>query len=129
MEEAHRYVNKDKDIDVIGYNIFDRITKEGRKYGVLMGFITQRPSELSETALSQCSNFLVFRIFHPDDYRIIDAITSSITRDDLEKLKTLRKGMALAFGSAFHIPLIAKLDMPDPPPMSSNVDVENLWYS
>ncbi len=129
LEEAHRYVNKDKDIDVIGYNIFDRITKEGRKYGVLMGFITQRPSELSETALSQCSNFLVFRIFHPDDYRIIDAITSSITRDDLEKLKTLRKGMALAFGSAFHIPLIAKLDMPDPPPMSSNVDVENLWYS
>ena len=38
LEEAHRYVNDDKDIDVIGYNIFDRITKEGRKYGVLMGF-------------------------------------------------------------------------------------------
>ncbi len=128
LEEAHRYVNKDHDIDVIGYNIFDRITKEGRKYGVLMGFITQRPSELSETALSQCSNFLVFRIFHPDDYKIIDAITSSVTRDDLERLKTLRKGMALAFGSAFHIPLIAKLDMPDPPPQSSNVDIEKIWY-
>ncbi len=128
LEEAHRYVNKDRDEEILGYNIFDRITKEGRKYGVLMGFITQRPSELSETALSQCSNFLVFRIFHPDDYRIIDAITSSITRDDLERLKTLRKGMALAFGSAFHIPMVAKLDMPDPPPQSSNVDIENTWY-
>jgi len=129
LEEAHRYVNKDRDIDVIGYNIFDRITKEGRKYGVLMGFITQRPSELSETALSQCSNFLVFRIFHPDDYKIIDAITSSVTRDDLERLKTLRKGMCLAFGNAFHIPMIAKLDMPDPAPSSSNVDIVNVWYN
>lgn len=129
LEEAHRYVNQDRDIDVIGYNIFDRITKEGRKYGVLMGFITQRPSELSETALSQCSNFLVFRIFHPDDYKIIDAITSSVTRDDLERLKTLRKGMCLAFGSAFHIPLITKLDMPDPAPSSSNVDIGVIWYS
>jgi len=128
LEEAHRYVNKDKDIDVIGYNIFDRITKEGRKYGVLMGFITQRPSELSETALSQCSNFLVFRIFHPDDYKIIDAITSSVTRDDLERLKTLRKGMCLAFGSAFHIPLIARLEMPNPAPTSSNVDIVSIWY-
>jgi len=129
LEEAHRYVNKDKDIDIIGYNIFDRITKEGRKYGILMGFITQRPSELSETALSQCSNFLVFRIFHPDDYKIIDAITSSVTRDDLERLKTLRKGMCLSFGSAFHIPMIAKLDMPEPAPSSSNVDIANIWYS
>ncbi len=128
LEEAHRYVNNDRDIDVIGYNIFDRITKEGRKYGVLMGFITQRPSELSETALSQCSNFLVFRIFHPDDYKIIDAITSSITRDDLERLKTLRKGMCLSFGSAFHIPFIARLAMPDPAPSSSNVDITNIWY-
>jgi len=128
LEEAHRYVNNDKDTDVIGYNIFDRITKEGRKYGVLMGFITQRPSELSETALSQCSNFMVFRIFHPDDYKIIDAITSSVTRDDLERLKTLRKGMALVFGSAFHIPLITYLDMPEPAPTSSNVDIVATWY-
>ena len=128
LEEAHRYVNKDKDEEIIGYNIFDRITKEGRKYGIVMGFITQRPSELSETALSQCSNFLVFRIFHPDDYDIIDAITSSVTRDELERLKTLRRGMALAFGSAFHIPMIAKLNMPSPPPASENVDIVNTWF-
>ena len=129
LEEAHRYVNNDKDAEIIGYNIFDRITKEGRKYGVLMGFITQRPSELSKTALSQCSNFLVFRIFHPEDYKMIDAITSSITREELERLKTLRKGIALVFGSALAIPMLAKLEMPDPPPLSSNVNVSQLWFN
>ena len=63
LEEAHRYVQNDNDIDVLGYNIFDRITKEGRKYGILLGLISQRPSELSETAVSQCSNFAIFKIF------------------------------------------------------------------
>ena len=52
LEEAHRYVQNDSDIAVLGYNIFERITKEGRKYGVVLGLITQRPSELSTTALS-----------------------------------------------------------------------------
>jgi len=62
LEEAHRYVQKDIDVELLGYNIFDRITKEGRKYGVLLGLISQRPSEMSETALSQCSNFFIFKI-------------------------------------------------------------------
>ena len=60
IEEAHRYVQNDRDIDIIGYNIFDRITKEGRKYGVLLGLITQRPCELSDTAISQCSNYFTY---------------------------------------------------------------------
>ena len=76
LEEAHRYVQNDNDINVIGYNIFDRITKEGRKYGVILGLITQRPSELSNTALSQCSNYIVLRMFHPDDIQIVKNITS-----------------------------------------------------
>ena len=64
VEEAHRYVQNDSDVDILGYNIFDRIAKEGRKYGVLLGLISQRPSDLSETSISQCNNFLIF-------YRII----------------------------------------------------------
>ena len=128
LEEAHRYVNKDHDIDILGYNIFDRITKEGRKYGIIMGFITQRPSELSETALSQCSNFLVFRIFHPDDFHIIDLITSSISKEELERIKTLRSGVALAFGNALALPTIVQLDMPNPPPYSSNVNIKDVWF-
>lgn len=128
LEEAHRYVNNDRDVDIIGYNIFDRITKEGRKYGVIMGFITQRPSELSKTALSQCSNFLIFRIFHPEDYDMIDAITSTITREELERLKTLRRGIALTFGSAFKMPFLVQLEMPCPAPLSSNVHITEKWF-
>ena len=71
LEEAHRYVQNDNDINILGYNIFDRITKEGRKYGVMLGLISQRPSELSETSLSQCSNFLIFKMLHPKDISYI----------------------------------------------------------
>ncbi len=128
LEEAHRYVNKDSDTDVLGYNIFDRITKEGRKYGVIMGFITQRPSELSATALSQCSNFIVFRLFHPEDLKIVSSISANVTVRDLEKVKTLRPGMALAFGTSFALPVIAKLDLPDPQPNSNNINVTDTWF-
>lgn len=129
LEEAHRYVNNDEDTKVIGYNIFDRITKEGRKYGVILGFVTQRPSELSATALSQCSNFIVFRLFHPDDLKIVSSISANISMKDLEKVKMLRPGMAMAFGSAFSLPLIAKLDYPDPAPNSNNISVSEIWFN
>lgn len=128
LEEAHRYVNSDTDIHVLGYNIFDRITKEGRKYGVILGLITQRPSELSKTALSQCSNFLIFRLFHPEDYDMIVSMTSSVPTEELLKLKTLRRGIALGFGSAFATPFLVQLDMPDPPPMSNNVNITKTWF-
>lgn len=128
LEEAHRYVNNDSDIHVIGYNIFDRITKEGRKYGIILGLITQRPSELSKTALSQCANFLIFRIFHPEDFNMIASMTSSIPMEELIKLKTLRRGIALGFGSAFATPFLVKLDMPSPPPLSNNVNITKTWY-
>jgi DNA helicase HerA-like ATPase len=129
LEEAHRYVNDDKDRIVLGYNIFDRITKEGRKYGLLMGFITQRPSELSQTSLSQCSNFLVFRLFHPEDYNMIDRITNGLTNDSLDRLKNLRNGVALAFGNAFSVPFLVSIDLPDPLPLSNNVKISNTWYN
>lgn len=72
LEEAHRYVQNDNDNTIIGYNIFDRITKEGRKYGVILGFVTQRPSELSSTALSQCSNYIVLRIFIQKTWMLLE---------------------------------------------------------
>ena len=128
LEEAHRYVQNDNDINIIGYNIFDRITKEGRKYGVLLGLITQRPSELSHTSLSQCSNFLVFRMFHPDDIKIVSGISSNITDDTVKKLKSLRPGVALTFGTAFHLPSLVKFEMPDPAPQSTSANLEITWY-
>ena len=128
LEEAHRYVQADSDTAVLGYNIFDRITKEGRKYGVILGFITQRPSELSTTSLSQCSNYIVLRMFHPDDLKIVKAISHSISDNDIEKLKSLSPGCALCFGNAFNIPTFAKIDKPDPTPTSPNAQIGNNWF-
>ena len=128
LEEAHRYVQKDSDINIIGYNIFDRIAKEGRKYGVLLGMISQRPSELSETALSQCSNFLIFKMQHPKDVGFIKEMVPFITDEIIEKLKGLQPGTCVAFGSAFKLPVVVQMQMPNPMPLSNNVDVSNLWY-
>lgn len=128
LEEAHRYVQNDNDINILGYNIFDRITKEGRKYGVILGLITQRPSELSVTSLSQCSNFIVLRMFYPDDLNMIKSITSNITDGTFEMLKSFLPGNALVFGTSFKLPLLVKVDLPSQLPESTSVDISDKWY-
>lgn len=128
IEEAHRYVQMDNDINVIGYNVFDRISKEGRKYGLLLGLITQRLSELSSTALSQCSNFIVFRMYYPDDIKMITSISSNVTPEAVERVKSLRPGSALLFGSAFKVPLITQFEIPNPMPTSTSVNITGKWY-
>ncbi|MGN1268044.1 MAG: ATP-binding protein [Candidatus Aphodocola sp.] len=128
LEEAHRYVQQDSDTKILGYNIFDRIAKEGRKYGVILGLISQRPSEMSETVLSQCSNFLIFKMQHPKDVSFIKQMVPFITDEIVEKMKGLQPGTCVVFGSAFKLPTIVKMEMPYPQPMSQNVDVSRLWY-
>ncbi len=128
LEEAHRYVQNDKDIDILGYNVFDRITKEGRKYGVVLGLITQRPCELSTTVLSQCSNYIVLRMFHPSDLEIIRSITHSISEKDVNRIKSLGPGVALCFGNALNLPLYVKIDPPNPFPTSSNAQIKDSWF-
>lgn len=128
LEEAHRYVQNDNDAFLLGYNIFERITKEGRKYGVLLGLISQRPSELSETVLSQCSNFLIFKMLHPRDVDYIRDMVPNITTDIVKRLRILQPGNCVAFGNAFKIPVLIKLDMPSPAPTSSSCDVSKVWF-
>lgn len=128
LEEAHRYVQNDNDAFLLGYNIFERITKEGRKYGVLLGLISQRPSELSETVLSQCSNFLIFKMLHPRDVDYIKNMVPNITTDVVKRLRILQPGNCIAFGSAFKVPVLIKLQMPSPAPSSSSCDVSNIWF-
>ena len=128
LEEAHRYVQNDNDINLLGYNIFDRITKEGRKYGVLLGLISQRPSELSDTSISQCSNFLIFNILHPLDLNYIKQMVPNITEELSKKFKTLQSGNCIAFGNAFKVPVFIKFDMPNPAPSSSNCDIIKTWF-
>lgn len=128
LEEAHRYVQKDIDVELLGYNIFDRITKEGRKYAVLLGLITQRPSEMSETALSQCSNFFIFKLLHPVDIKYIHDMVPNITEEIIKKMRTLQPGTCMAFGPAFKLPILVKLDMPNPAPSSSSCDISATWF-
>ena len=127
LEEAHRYIQKDNDTYLIGYNIFDRIAKEGRKYGVLLDIISQRPVEISDTVIAQCSNFLIFKMTHPLDIKYIEEMLPNISSDIVEKQKILQPGTCVGFGSAFKIPMIVKLEMPNPMPYSSNCDVSTCW--
>ena len=128
LEEAHRYVQNDNDNFLLGYNIFERITKEGRKYGILLGLISQRPSELSETALSQCNNFLIFKMIHPNDIGYIREMVPNITDEIVKKIKILQPGTCMAFGLAFKVPTIIKFDMPNPSPASNSADIEAKWF-
>jgi len=127
LEEAHRYIQKDNDTYLIGYNIFDRIAKEGRKYGVILDIISQRPVEISDTVIAQCSNFLIFKMTHPLDIKYIEEMLPNISSDIVEKQKVLQPGTCVGFGSAFKIPMIVKLEMPNPMPYSSNCDVSSCW--
>jgi len=129
IEEAHRYVQNDIDSELLGYNIFERITKEGRKYGMILGLITQRPSELSETCISQCSNFIILRTQHPKDLNYIKQMVPNFSEELAAVLKILQPGNAIAFGGAFKVPIAVKIERPNPEPYSRNSDIARIWYA
>ena len=128
LEEAHRYVQNDIDTKILGYNIFDRITKEGRKFGILLGLISQRPTEISETAISQCSNFLLFKMFHPKDLEFVQNIIPNIDDNTINKIKSLPPGTCMIFGNAFKLPILSNIYKPYPEPLSNNCDIVKTWY-
>ena len=127
LEEAHRVVQNDSDVFLIGYNIFERIAKEGRKYGIILNLISQRPVEISETVISQVSNFMIFKMNHPRDLEYIRKMLPNISAEIVEKQKSLQSGTCVGFGTAFKVPLIIKMEMPNPAPSSGNCDIVNTW--
>ena len=127
VEEAHRYVQNDGDVELIGYNIFERIAKEGRKYGIILNLISQRPVEISETVISQVSNFLIFKLNHPRDVEYIKKMLPNISEEIVEKQKSLQPGTCMAFGKAFKVPMIVKMQMPNPEPSSSSCNIIETW--
>jgi DNA helicase HerA-like ATPase len=128
IEEAHRYVQNDADEDILGYNIFNRIAKEGRKYGILLILISQRPYELSTTTISQCANFFVLKLLHPDDIEYVKKIVPNVNNEVVKRLKSLNPGSLIAFGNAFKVPTVIDMDKPNPEPLSKNVEVTKVWY-
>lgn len=127
LEESHRYVQNDNDKYLLGYNIFERIAKEGRKYGLIFNLISQRPVEISETVISQCSNFLIFKMTHPRDIEYIKKMLPNVSAEVIEKQKSLQPGTCVAFGKAFKVPMIIKMLMPNPEPYSGNADIYDSW--
>lgn len=129
LEEAHRYISTESG-KVFGdaNKIFERIAKEGRKYGMFLLISSQRPSELSRTVLSQCSNFIVHRIQNPEDLSHIRQITPHISETILKRLPSIPTQHALIFGHAVNLPTTFKVNTADPKPKSDNNEISKNWF-
>jgi DNA helicase HerA-like ATPase len=129
LEEAHRYISEHKNSHFGEANkIFERVAKEGRKYGLFLMVSSQRPSELSKTVLSQCSNFIVHRIQNPDDLNHIRQMTPHISSNILYRLPSIPTQHALVFGSSVQIPTLFKVNDASPLPNSANSDIIKHWF-
>jgi len=127
-EEAHSYITREgSDQNKQTRKAMERIAKAGRKYGVGLCVVSQRPHELSETVLSQCSSYICLRISNPDDQAYVRELVPDAARGMLESLPSLARGEAIAVGEAVPLPLRMQITMPDPPPNSSNVDYAGQW--
>lgn len=129
LEEAHRYVaSTPSRFSIDATKIFERIAKEGRKYGMFVLLASQRPSELSKTVLSQCSNFLVHRIQNPDDLSQIRQMTPFISESVLKRLPSLPRQHALVFGTSVNLPTTFKVREASPRPRSDDTAIVDLWF-
>lgn len=129
LEEAHRYISEKPSRFAIDAGItFQRIAKEGRKYGAFLIVASQRPSELSKTVLSQCNNFIIHRIQNPDDLSQIRQMTPFISETVLRRLPSLPKQHALIFGNSVNIPTTFRVRDANPTPYSNDTQIRDIWY-
>ncbi|MFL9998831.1 DUF87 domain-containing protein [Paraburkholderia sediminicola] len=129
LEEAHRYVaERPSGYAIDASRIFQRVAKEGRKYGLFLMVASQRPSELSKTVLSQCSNFVVHRIQNPDDLQHIRQMTPFVSDSVMKRLPSLPKQHALIFGNAVNLPTTFKVRDVRPKPKSDDAAIRDLWF-
>ncbi|NHG49960.1 DUF87 domain-containing protein [Campylobacter jejuni] len=128
LDEAHRYIKKDQKY-LLKDNVFERIAREGRKFSLYLLISSQRPSELSETVLSQCINFIIHRIQNENDMRHINAVLPYFSEDFVSKIKQSVPGEALIFGDFVPMPMHIKIQKADPEPHSSNCKISQEWYS
>jgi ABC-type dipeptide/oligopeptide/nickel transport system ATPase component len=127
LDEAHRYIKKHYDY-LLKENIFEKIAREGRKYSFYLLVSSQRPSELSETVLSQCANFIIHRIQNEKDMHYIQAILPYFSDDFTNKIKQSIPGEALVFGNCVSMPLHLKIHEAKPSPNSKNCIIPEEWF-
>ena len=128
-DEAHLYlpVTAADNMDERGLKNFERIAKEGRKYGVSLVVISQRPADVSKTILSQCGNFIAMRLTNPEDQNVIRRLFPDNLGDFAEMLPILDVGEGLVVGDASLLPSRVVLDKPKIRPNSSTVDFWDKW--
>ncbi|WHX20934.1 DUF87 domain-containing protein [Streptomyces malaysiensis subsp. malaysiensis] len=127
-EEAHKYVPKGGPAKFNAARIaIERIAKEGRKYGITAAIVSQRPSEISETIFSQCSNFLAMRLTNPEDQNYVKRLIPDSLGPLTESLPMLSSGEALLLGDAAVMPSLVCLEPASPVPSSSDVRYLHEW--
>ncbi|KAA1192004.1 ATP-binding protein [Pseudohalioglobus sediminis] len=127
-EEAHEYIPRE---DIPRFRearrTMERISKNGRKYGVGLCVVSQRPHDVSETVLAQCSSYICLRISNPDDQEYVRSMVPDAARGTFSALTSLSKGEAVALGEAVPMPVRFRVDLPDPPPNSTDIDYSGKW--
>lgn len=129
LEEAQNYINKGRksEEDSISKEVFERIAREGRKYGLGLVVASQRPSELSKTVLSQCNSFIVHRLQNPEDLRYFREIVPGIYGQLLDQLPALAPRTALILGECVQAPALAEMREANPVPKSKNPKFYKSW--
>ncbi|MFM5906386.1 MAG: ATP-binding protein [Novosphingobium sp.] len=129
-EEAHRYVPNEKNADGSSVGrILSRIAKEGRKYGVALGLITQRPSDLAEGVLSQCGTIISMRLNNDRDQAFVKAAMPEGSRGFLDSIPALRNREAIMCGEGVSIPMRVTFDDLEEMkrPASADPSITELW--
>ncbi|EON3339745.1 TPA: ATP-binding protein [Yersinia enterocolitica] len=127
-EEAHKYVpNSDLSKYRSSKVAIERIAKEGRKYGVTLLLASQRPSEISETIFSQCSNFIAMRLTNPADQGYVKKLLPDSLGSLIDKMTSFRQGEALLVGESIILPSIVQIDPCTHSPSSSDIPYWQLW--
>lgn len=128
-DEAHLYIpaNLKGGMEEKGLQSFERIAKEGRKYGISLVVISQRPSDVNKTILSQCGNFIAMRLTNPDDQNVIKKLFPDNLGDFSDMLPILDIGEALIVGDASLLPSRITIDEPKIKPDSATIDFWDEW--
>ncbi|MGQ0528636.1 MAG: ATP-binding protein [Panacagrimonas sp.] len=127
-EEAHAYIPRASESQFAGARkSMERIAKEGRKYGVGLAVVSQRPHEVSETVLAQCGTFICLRITNPNDQNYVRSLVPESEGDLVSVLAGLGRGEALVLGEAVPLPTRLQFDKPNPAPNSDDIDFYGKW--
>lgn len=127
-EEAHKYIpNSSLTKFHSARTAIERIAKEGRKYGISLMIVSQRPSEISETIFSQCNNFIAMRLTNPADQNYVKRLLPDTISNITDNLPTLEKQEAIIIGDAITIPTLIKIDAINNKPTSVDINVLTEW--